>query len=50
MQLSADIRKKIIFFQQLEITEHHIYKRLATTIKSPENAKIVSQIADGRGG
>ena len=46
MQLSEDIRKKIIFFQQLEITEHHIYKRLAATIKSPENAKIVAQIAD----
>ena len=46
MQLSEDIRKKVIFFQQLEITEHHIYKRLAATIKSPENAKIVAQIAD----
>ena len=45
MQLSEDIRKKIIFFQQLEITEHHIYKRLAATIKSPENAKIIAQIA-----
>ncbi len=46
MQLSEDIRKKIIFFQQLEITEHHIYKRLAATIQSPENAKIIAQIAD----
>ena len=46
MQLSEDIRKKVIFFQQIEITEHHIYKRLAATIKSPENAKIVAQIAD----
>jgi VIT1/CCC1 family predicted Fe2+/Mn2+ transporter len=46
MQLSEDIRKKVIFFQQIEITEHHIYKRLAGTIKSPENAKIVAQIAE----
>jgi len=46
MQLSEDIRKKVIFFQRLEITEHHIYKRLAATIKSPENAKIVAQIAE----
>jgi len=46
MQLSEDIRKKVIFFQRIEITEHHIYKRLAATIKSPENAKIVAQIAD----
>lgn len=33
-------------FQQTEITEHHIYKRLARVIKSPENAKILDQIAD----
>jgi len=46
MQLSEDIRTKVIFFQRIEITEHHIYKRLAATIKSPENAKIVAQIAD----
>ena len=46
MQITEDIRKKVILFQKLEITEHHIYKRLAKTIKSPENAKIVQQIAD----
>jgi VIT1/CCC1 family predicted Fe2+/Mn2+ transporter len=33
-------------FQRTEITEHHIYKRLARVIKSPENAKILDQIAD----
>ena len=46
MQLTEDIRKKVIAFQKLEITEHHIYKRLAKTIKSPENARIVEQIAN----
>jgi len=46
MQLAENIRKKVIFFQRIEITEHHIYKRLAATIKSPENAKIVAQIAE----
>jgi len=46
MQISEDIRKKVILFQRIEITEHHIYRRLALTIKSPENAKIVAQIAD----
>lgn len=45
MHLTPHIRKKIIHFQQTEITEHHIYKRLAAKIKSPENAKIVAQIA-----
>jgi vacuolar iron transporter family protein len=33
-------------FQRIEITEHHIYKRLAKKIKDPENSKILSQIAD----
>ncbi len=46
MQLSEDIRKKVIHFQQTEITEYHIYKRLAQRIKSQENARILNQIAD----
>jgi len=46
MQISEDIRKKVILFQQTEITEHHIYKRLAQRIKSEANAKILDQIAE----
>ena len=46
MQLSQDVRQKIRLFQRIEITEHHIYKRLAEKIQSPENAKIVAQIAE----
>jgi VIT1/CCC1 family predicted Fe2+/Mn2+ transporter len=46
MQVSRDVRQKIRLFQRIEITEHHIYKRLAEKIKSPENAKIVAQIAE----
>jgi VIT1/CCC1 family predicted Fe2+/Mn2+ transporter len=46
MQLTEDIRKKVIQFQQTEITEYHIYKRLAKRIKSQENAKILDQIAE----
>ena len=46
MQLSEDIRKKVIIFQQTEITEYHIYKRLAKHIKSEGNAKILDQIAE----
>ena len=46
MQLSEDIRKKVILFQQTEITEYHIYKRLSKRIKSAENAKILDQIAE----
>jgi len=33
-------------FQRTEITEYHIYKRLAKRIKSPENARILDQIAE----
>ena len=46
MQITEEIREKILVFQRLEITEYHIYKRLAGKIKSPENAKIVAQIAE----
>jgi VIT1/CCC1 family predicted Fe2+/Mn2+ transporter len=46
MQFSEETRQKIILFQQTEITEYHIYKRLAQRIKSPENAKILDQIAE----
>ncbi|MBN2115267.1 MAG: VIT1/CCC1 transporter family protein [Anaerolineales bacterium] len=46
MQLSESVRKQVLAFQQTEITEHHIYKRLAKRVKSPENAKIIEQIGD----
>lgn len=46
MELSENVRKQILGFQQTEITEHHIYKRLAKRINSPENAEILEQIAD----
>lgn len=46
MQLSEDIHKKVILFQQTEITEYHIYKRLAKHIRSKENAGILDQIAE----
>lgn len=46
MQLSENVRKQVLGFQQTEITEYHIYKRLAKKVDSPENAKIIEQIAD----
>jgi len=45
MQLSPQIKKQVLDIQRLEITEHHIYKRLASKVKSPENAKILEHIA-----
>jgi len=46
MQLSESVRKQVLVFQQTEITEHHIYRRLAKRVKSPENARIIAQIAE----
>jgi VIT1/CCC1 family predicted Fe2+/Mn2+ transporter len=44
--LSDDIREKVILFQRTEITEYHIYKKLARRVKSAENARILDQIAE----
>lgn len=44
--LSPETRKQLIIAQRTEITEHHIYKRLAKTIKDKENAAILDKIAD----
>jgi vacuolar iron transporter family protein len=46
VQITEDIYKKVVQFQETEITEYHIYKRLAKRIKSPENARILDQIAE----
>lgn len=46
MQLSESVRKQVLEFQRTEITEYHIYKRLSQRISSPENAKILAQIAE----
>jgi VIT1/CCC1 family predicted Fe2+/Mn2+ transporter len=46
MDPSTELHQQLLIFQQNEITEHHIYKRLARTFKSPENRKILEKIAD----
>jgi len=46
MQLTEELRRKIIAFQRIEITEHHIYVRLARKINAPENAKILERIGE----
>lgn len=45
-KLSEGIIKKVLLFQEIEITEYHIYKRLAQRIKSPKNSKILERIAN----
>jgi VIT1/CCC1 family predicted Fe2+/Mn2+ transporter len=46
MQLSESVRKQVLGFQQTEITEHHIYRRLAKRVKPLGNARILEQIAE----
>jgi VIT1/CCC1 family predicted Fe2+/Mn2+ transporter len=45
MSISEDVRQKLLAFQRNEITEHHIYSRLAQTVKSPENRQVLEHIA-----
>jgi VIT1/CCC1 family predicted Fe2+/Mn2+ transporter len=46
MNITHEMQKKLLVFQKNEITEHHIYRKLAQTIKSPENRRILESIAD----
>lgn len=46
MNITETVRKKLLGSQRNEITEHHIYSKLALKVKSPENRKILESIAD----
>jgi VIT1/CCC1 family predicted Fe2+/Mn2+ transporter len=46
MTISEDIRRKILAFQKNEITEYHLYRRLARFVKSPENRRVIEKIAE----
>ena len=43
--ISPEIRQQLIFAQRGEITEYHIYNKLAGQIKDSENRKVLLQIA-----
>jgi VIT1/CCC1 family predicted Fe2+/Mn2+ transporter len=45
MNINEETRQRLLGFQRNEITEHHIYSRLAKTIKSPENRRVLESIA-----
>ena len=45
MNISNQIRRRLCAFQKNEITEHHIYQRLAAHTKCPENRKVLEGIA-----
>lgn len=46
MNISNDLYKVLLIFQKNEITEHHIYRKLALSVKAPENRRILADIAD----
>jgi VIT1/CCC1 family predicted Fe2+/Mn2+ transporter len=46
MNVSIETKKKLLAFQRNEITEHHIYKKLAAKLSAPENRQVLETIAD----
>jgi VIT1/CCC1 family predicted Fe2+/Mn2+ transporter len=46
MDISQEIRQRLLAYQRNEITEHYIYRKLAGTIKSPENRRVLEHIAE----
>jgi VIT1/CCC1 family predicted Fe2+/Mn2+ transporter len=46
MSISEDVRSLLLAYQRDEITEHHVYKRLAKRIKSPQNRRVLERIAE----
>ncbi len=44
--LDPDLRAVLIRAQHNELTEHHVYKRLAQREKNPENRRVLERIAD----
>lgn len=46
MNISDETRKRLLTYQRNEITEHHIYRKLAARIRIPENRHVLERIAD----
>ena len=45
MGIEDDLQEKLLGFQRNELTEHHIYSRLAVVVRSPENRESLARIA-----
>ncbi len=43
--ITPSIQKQLLGFQRTEITEHHIYQRLANKVRSPENRQVLEKIS-----
>jgi VIT1/CCC1 family predicted Fe2+/Mn2+ transporter len=46
MKMTKALARQILVFQRNELTEHHIYRRLADSVKCPKNRKILLGISD----
>jgi len=46
MALTDEVRQQLLAYQKNEITEHHIYSRLARSMQSPHNQQTLAKIAD----
>ncbi len=44
--ISPEIRNQLLIFQKNEITEYHIYRKLAQVISSPENRDVLIRISE----
>ena len=45
MELTPELRRKLLLHQKNEITEHHIYAKLAESVREPENSRILESIS-----
>ena len=45
MEIDPELRDQLLTYQRNEVTEHHIYQRLAAAVKTPENHEILENIA-----
>jgi len=46
VEINQELHNQILVFQENEITEYHIYKRLGESVKADENKRILLKIAE----
>lgn len=46
MELTPELRRELLKAQKTEITEYHVYRRIARTLSDEDNRRIVEEIAE----
>ena len=46
MPIGPRLRHELLHYQRNEITEHHFYKRLAASVRTPQNRAVLENISD----